>query len=772
MSSEPTPINPRNGNNANIGEGLIWTGKTTGCLVTSKPVNTCSNTDGFPLKDTSWSRERRHQMTRRSKTTGKRETWRKPKTSHPVDKKSPGNSMGYAQSAKTHSSMMRSCKCITRNQKPKGERTTTATSSWYTIFAINKSTQRRRWKMSYRGREVRDLLERLEGRLSRAVLRWLSASGLHTWALRFLRELNSYAAIAAARIHACAPMDFGAFFVSLSRLAPPDYEDENRAASSYYKAACEVAVDIGLDLLIMAGAASGGVPAITRDDLALALSSPYCDVDTFLQHAVRRRRSLLEDAAVQWLLDDQETSIRVSIVPCAERARRYALLSALAALHGATEGARRTIARSAEHLLAHAYHKDMLFYHVLDALQRYAQAAAKETVQATCWPWLAQLAPAVAAILGYTDGDETRNFPVDLADTLALVAPEKLAAYYLWQCERGEHRQALSTLHAFLERADLREPLAHALAMSAIDQRSLHIIARRAAQGDVGAQDVQAGQQTSLGTAAFALTTPSDDQPMPDRGGAAAFDPALYPPAAVDASLENLPGPITAWIDYWAAHGQKREAYRLLAEADARGVDLACYDRLFTLALALYGKAKAYPWLVKAHIEGNGWSWYLSRQGEAEQRWHLIKQHYPARWQAFLQDTLLQMPLWLVQPHGVPAPHRVLSLHGAGRSRAAPRGGDGETVAGAGLDAAALHAGLGRCLMTDARISHQQGLSWLLSRLTWPVIRVRERASVELGALLRHPQLGGLTRSALLQWCKSQHYSGENPTIILVNKGC
>ena len=34
--------------------------------------------------------------------------------------------------------------------------------------------------------------------------------------------------------------------------------------------------------------------------------------------------------------------------------------------------------------------------------------------------------------------------------------------------------------------------------------------------------------------------------------------------------------------------------------ADARGIDLACYDRLYALALALYGKAKAYPWLVKA----------------------------------------------------------------------------------------------------------------------------------------------------------------------------
>ena len=143
MSSEPTHINPRNGNNANIGEGLIWTGKITGCLVTSKPVNTCSNTDGFPLRDTSWLRERRHQMTPRSQTTGKRETWRKPKTSHPVDKKSPGNRTGYARSAKTHSSMMRSCMYITRNRKPKVERTTTATSNSYTIFAISTYMQGR-----------------------------------------------------------------------------------------------------------------------------------------------------------------------------------------------------------------------------------------------------------------------------------------------------------------------------------------------------------------------------------------------------------------------------------------------------------------------------------------------------------------------------------------------------------------------------------------------------------------------------------------------------
>jgi hypothetical protein len=61
-----------------------------------------------------------------------------------------------------------------------------------------------------------------------------------------------------------------------------------------------------------------------------------------------------------------------------------------------------------------------------------------------------------------------------------------------------------------------------------------------------------------------------------------------------------------------------------------------------------------------------------------------------------------------------------------------------------------------RCLMTDPRTSPEQGLAWLLSRLTWPLIRVRERACVELGALLRHPELGDATYSALLQWIAAQ----------------
>ncbi len=58
--------------------------------------------------------------------------------------------------------------------------------------------------------------------------------------------------------------------------------------------------------------------------------------------------------------------------------------------------------------------------------------------------------------------------------------------------------------------------------------------------------------------------------------------------------------------------------------------------------------------------------------------------------------------------------------------------------------------------MTNTSISPEQGLSWLLTRLTWPSIMVRERACVELATLLLHPQLGDATRSALLHWIAAQ----------------
>lgn len=47
-------------------------------------------------------------------------------------------------------------------------------------------------------------------------------------------------------------------------------------------------------------------------------------------------------------------------------------------------------------------------------------------------------------------------------------------------------------------------------------------------------------------------------------------------------------------------------------------------------------------------------------------------------------------------------------------------------------------------------------LTWLLTRLSWPSTMIRERACVQLGALLLHPQFGMDTKKALLGWIAVQ----------------
>lgn len=482
---------------------------------------------------------------------------------------------------------------------------------------------------------------------------WLNMPGPHTWPVRFLQELNTCAAIAAAGIQASRPMTFGTFFASLNRTSPPGFheddrfKEDNRTATKYYEAACNAAIEIGLDLVILAGA-QGSNPMLTQQDLIQAWPSSYCEADTFLGCIATRRRHLLDDTAIQWVMDNQTTFLQTTILPCTDRARRWALLGTLAILHKKRDVARRCVVASADHLLGHGYHKDVLFYNTLDAIHRYAKAASLDAKQATIWSWLSQLAPAIATVQDYTDGDETYDLPDQLADTLALAAPEKLPTYYHWQCNRGDQQQALSTLHAFLEYDDLSGTIAQALAMSAIDSQSLNIIARRAAQGNPGAQTVLTRQQTYLGSEAFTRKNAKEThQELFELYEKAKLDPAIYPPEAFDAFLQNGTGSLNTWVEYWIANGKKREVYQVLVDADQRGIDIAgCYDHLFTLTRAFYGKEKAYPWLMKAHFLGNGWNWYISRQNEVEQRWQTIKQTYPNKWLDFLVLTVLQTPLW------------------------------------------------------------------------------------------------------------------------------
>jgi hypothetical protein len=58
--------------------------------------------------------------------------------------------------------------------------------------------------------------------------------------------------------------------------------------------------------------------------------------------------------------------------------------------------------------------------------------------------------------------------------------------------------------------------------------------------------------------------------------------------------------------------------------------------------------------------------------------------------------------------------------------------------------------------MIDRNIGMNNTLFWLLSRLVWPALMVRERACVEIATLLTHPQEGKAVQDALLTWIATQ----------------
>ncbi len=96
--------------------------------------------------------------------------------------------------------------------------------------------------------------------------------------------------------------------------------------------------------------------------------------------------------------------------------------------------------------------------------------------------------------------------------------------------------------------------------------------------------------------------------------------PASYPPARFEDYLQALQrrlfsyekAPVVNWITYWSRKGKQEEVYLTVEQAMERGKYLDVYNEIVELATALYGWERAYPWLVKAQVEGHGWWQYLS----------------------------------------------------------------------------------------------------------------------------------------------------------------
>lgn len=492
----------------------------------------------------------------------------------------------------------------------------------------------------------------LQGRKDDAAAWVRRVDARHPWVRSALERLDAAAGAAAADLRAGTVSQFGDIYAAVGELAAPEETEEYRGtydlASGWRRALEEITFDLS------SLASERGVrPRIDRADLERIESSPFVSIQSWVMGYAERGRPWLSEEALDWLFAKYDEEGRTVVKEFRERAEAYATLAEIAAMHQRRGEAARYVRAVAEHVVAYIDHKDLLLDELLDTARACQRSGTGEPRR-----WLVELAPAVASVTDFTDGDETRYIPRELGAALAEVAPDLLPPYYRWLAVHEEYFTAEAVFRHLLRVLDLADPVAQAIAQTATDDESLSVIRERARNGDDGARAALERVAEVLGPHMLddppTAPTPANSSSvsgLQDEDGQSedtAPDPAAFPPGGLREFLARASDPpyyrrdrVRAWLDHWCAAGRAADALADAEELIDTGADLGNADRLYTLVRKLRGRNAAYPWLVRAYREDRNWATYFTSKERAEQRWAIMERDYSERWFEFLRDTLL-----------------------------------------------------------------------------------------------------------------------------------
>jgi hypothetical protein len=387
---------------------------------------------------------------------------------------------------------------------------------------------------------------------------------------------------------------------------------------------------------------------IQKSDLELAFKSDLFDIWRWLDNYVSTRCQWIEKSAVEWLIHNQKSKLENSVAGFPERALNYSILASLAATHNLKTDASELIRDAAKNLMSYGWHKDLFLHYLLESIEKCYDAGIGDARQ-----WAIDLSPIIAKVRDFTDGDETRHLTRLLADLLAKADTDLAINYYQWLCGKEEYYDALSAFHSFLRVVDLSDNINQAIAKTAIDDESILILNERANSGDSDAKEVLftiidllgekiidylklkvSKHESSRKEESIEPTLPLPQDFPPDKL-------ADYLSISKTGSSYFGNDAIVPWIDFWKTTDKKREAFEEVVKEVDKGLNFRDYYILFELSLSLYGKEKAYPWLIRASSGSHDiWSYNWIGEEQAIKQMELVKDYYSSKWLDFILQTI------------------------------------------------------------------------------------------------------------------------------------
>ena len=221
------------------------------------------------------------------------------------------------------------------------------------------------------------------------------------------------------------PSSIPAIFGEFSAVPRPDFLADRTGhgfATTARKAIFRVAMDLQA---IQAGKHS---PKVDAADIEVVRRFPLFVLPIWLEITATYERAWFTEDGLASVLTVVESNLDSTIDDFGSRAELCGLTAELAALHRDHGSTAKWVRQCWSNLVAYGYHKDMLLDQCLDAAEHLETAGSV----GDALNLLERLAPAVATVGDYTDGDETRHFPAEFGRILFKCNLEWFVRYHGW----------------------------------------------------------------------------------------------------------------------------------------------------------------------------------------------------------------------------------------------------------------------------------------------------------------------------------------------------
>lgn len=440
--------------------------------------------------------------------------------------------------------------------------------------------------------------------------------------------------------------DLKYLFELVEDLVPPDEEDahDNHMMERSFRGAL---IEISIDLYFLFEVACD-TQKIEFEHIEACNKYRWWNEFIWYERCLELPVRIMSDDASKTFFDYKKSLIQNSLSEFIERTNEYTKLSKFTLLYGLNEEYKEIINLTADCMLGYGEHKDPGIFNVLDAIE-VCQENNSDKVEG----YLKKIEPIIKHITDITDGDETRHAKGEYHNILAradLNALIELRSKYLEDEEWWHADQALESIIKF---SDLNSSHILPIIETAISDMALEALEFRAKKGDKKAQELYQKQMEMIGRNIQDIKSEKNINEKDGKNkNKTDLDYSKYPLENIENFIQHIKVQdwqeknelVKKWMEYWIKKGEGQGILSILNKA-YEDPDTSTYifedyfDIVFELSKSIEGKNEAYKWLVRAHIEKNGWNRYFSGRKKVKERWKKVADEYPEKWQEYIEDT-------------------------------------------------------------------------------------------------------------------------------------